>query len=175
MILSYSRKAISGWTNHSGIVTSQNMIENEMGYRGSKLIVSENTTIVKEQRVDGSWHNNIVFKVYSNGSWKRLSNQSPFLGNSKFVRYYSSLNTNYILPPYALTGLVDAEGCFRISILNNRNFKEDNSNVPFNTRLYFQLSLHKKDENLLELLKDSLKVGKIYKYLMRLMNFKYLQ
>ena len=144
MILNYSRKAISGWTNHSGIVTSQNMIENEMGYRGSKSIVRRKleNTIVKEQRVDGSWHNN-VFKVYSNGSRKRLSNQSPFLGNSKFVRYYSRnfvLNTNYILPPYALTGLVDAEGCFRISILNNRNIKEDNSNVPFNTRLYFQLS-----------------------------------
>jgi len=101
--------------------------------------------------------------VYSNGLREKLSTQNPFLGNSKFVRYYSCLNTNYNLSPYAITGLVDAEGCFRISILNNRNFKEDSSSVPFNTRLYFQLSLHKKDENLLELLKDSLKVGKIYK------------
>ena len=30
------------------------MIENEMGYRGSKSIVCENT-VVKEQRVDGSY------------------------------------------------------------------------------------------------------------------------
>jgi hypothetical protein len=33
------------------MVTSHNMSENEMGYRGSKSV---NTT-VKEQRVDGSW------------------------------------------------------------------------------------------------------------------------
>ena len=161
MILSYSWKTISGWTNHSDIVTSQNMIENEMGYRGSKSNKA-NTLFVKEQRVDGSWHSN-VFKVYSNGPRKRLSNQSPFLGNSKFVRYYSNLSTNSILPCYVLTGLIDAEGCFRISILNNKNLKQDNSNLPFKTRLYFQLSLHKKDENLLKLLKDSLKVGKIFK------------
>jgi hypothetical protein len=101
--------------------------------------------------------------VYSNGFRKELSNQNPFLGNTKFIRYYSNLSTNCGLSPYTLTGLVDAEGCFRISILNNRSFKEDNSSVTFKTRLYFQLSLHKKDENLLELLKNSLNVGKIYK------------
>jgi hypothetical protein len=138
------------------------MIEREMGYRGSKSVVIDSYSTVKEQRVDGSWHSN-VFKVYSNGPWKRLSNQNPFLGNTKFVRYYSNLKPNYVLSPYTLTGLVDAEGCFRISILNNRSFKEDNGSVPFKTRLYFQLTLHKKDENLLELLKNSLNVGKIYK------------
>lgn len=136
------------------------MNESEMDYRGSKSVIYENIT-VKEQRVDGSWHN-YVFKVYSNGFRKKLSYQNPFLGNTKFVKYYS-LSTNYKLPPYVLTGLVDAEGCFRISILNNKNFKQDISNLPFKTRLYFQLSLHKKDENILELLKDNLKVGKIYK------------
>ena len=52
-IPSYSRKSISGQNNYLGMVTSQKMNENEMGYRGSKsdfLIES-----VKEQRVDGSW------------------------------------------------------------------------------------------------------------------------
>nr|YP_009327824.1 hypothetical protein [Epichloe festucae]YP_010564198.1 hypothetical protein OYW92_mgp42 [Epichloe bromicola]APB96783.1 hypothetical protein [Epichloe festucae]APB96843.1 hypothetical protein [Epichloe hybrida]UYX62182.1 hypothetical protein [Epichloe bromicola] len=161
LILNHIWKYMSGWTNYSGIVTSQNMNESEMGYRGSKSIVFRNT-VVKEQRVDGSWRSN-AFKVYSNGFRKELSNQSPFLGNTKFVRYCSNLSINYQLAPYTLTGLVDAEGCFRISILSNRNFKQDGSNVPFKTRLYFQLSLHKKDENLLELLKDNLKVGKIYK------------
>jgi hypothetical protein len=40
------------------MVTSQKMSENEMGYRGSKSIVSLNkikNTFVKEQRVDGSY------------------------------------------------------------------------------------------------------------------------
>ena len=152
---------MSGWTNYSGTVISQNMSESEMGYRGSKSVICNNIA-VKEQRVDGSWHNN-VFKVYSNGLWNKLSNQNPFLGGTRFVRFYSNLNTTNKLSPYAVTGLVDAEGCFRISILNNRSFQQDKGNVPFITRLYFQLSLHKKDENLLVLLKDSLKTGKIYK------------
>ena len=114
MILSYGWKAISGWTNYSGIVTSQNMIESEMGYRGSKSVIRKNIT-VKEQRVDGSWHNN-VFKVYSNGFWNKLSSQNPFLGNTRFVRNCSNLNTTNKLSLFAVTGLVDAEGCFRISI-----------------------------------------------------------
>jgi len=42
---------MSGWTNHPCTVISQEMIENEMGYRGSK----SDTNSVKEQRVDGSW------------------------------------------------------------------------------------------------------------------------
>jgi len=50
LVLSYSRKAISGWNNNSCMVTSQKMNENEMGYRGSKSGKSP----VKEQRVDGS-------------------------------------------------------------------------------------------------------------------------
>ena len=161
LILNYSWKAISGWTNYSGIVTSQNMIESEMGYRGS-ISNTNNIVFVKEQRVDGSWHNN-VFKVYSNGFRKKLSNQNPFLGNTRFTRYCSNFITTIKLSPYAVTGLVDAEGCFRISILNNRSFQQDKGNVPFITRLYFQLSLHKNDENLLVLLKESLKTGKIYK------------
>ncbi|ELU37859.1 hypothetical protein AG1IA_08110 [Rhizoctonia solani AG-1 IA] len=52
MVPSYSRKAISGWSNYPGTVTSHMMNENEMGYRGSKSdFILES---VKEQRVDGS-------------------------------------------------------------------------------------------------------------------------
>jgi hypothetical protein len=53
MIPNYIRKSISGQNNYLGKVTSHNMIENEMGYRGSKsdLLIES----VKEQRVDGSW------------------------------------------------------------------------------------------------------------------------
>ena len=44
---------MSGLTNYSDIVTSQNMNESEMGNRGSKSNKG-NTLFVKEQRVDGS-------------------------------------------------------------------------------------------------------------------------
>ena len=53
LIPSHSREAMSGWTNHPCTVISQEMSENEMGYRGSKSIL--NYFIVKEQRVDGSF------------------------------------------------------------------------------------------------------------------------
>src|SRR2546423_11767638 len=68
-ILSHIRKFMSGWSNYPGIVTSFNMIEREMGNRGSKSNVLINQVnclflfsflllviiiFVKEQRVDGS-------------------------------------------------------------------------------------------------------------------------
>ena len=51
MIPNYIRKILSGQHNYLGMVTSHKMIENEMGYRGSKSVLAA----VKEQRVDGSW------------------------------------------------------------------------------------------------------------------------
>ena len=50
-IPNYCRKVICGQNNYLGMVTSPDMNENEMGYRGSKSAFS----VVKEQRVDGSW------------------------------------------------------------------------------------------------------------------------
>ena len=54
-----------------------------MDDRGSKseiIVLSSIKFSVKEQRVDGSWHNvfKFVFKVYSNGFRKKFSNQNPF-------------------------------------------------------------------------------------------------
>ena len=48
------RKHVGGWTNYSEMVTTLNMIENEMDNRGSKSELKTNFS-VKEQRVDGSW------------------------------------------------------------------------------------------------------------------------
>ena len=56
LVLSNSWKTICGWNNYSGKVTSQEIIEKVMGYRGSKSVVCENIT-VKEQRVDGCRYN----------------------------------------------------------------------------------------------------------------------
>ena len=107
LVPNHNLKIVSGWTNYSGTVTSQKMSENSMGYRGSK---SEKNKSVKEQRVDGSWQQikSLVFKVYSNGFRKDLSNQNPFLGNIfkgfNFIRSFSYFSLmekksslNYIL------------------------------------------------------------------------------
>ena len=80
LIPNSSRKAISGWGNHSCMVTSQKIDENKMGNRGSKSDLLKFKP-VKEQRVDGSWCFRFfqkTFKIYSNGFRKKFSNQNPF-------------------------------------------------------------------------------------------------
>jgi hypothetical protein len=78
IIPNQGRKALSGWINCSGMVTSYKMSENEMDYRGSKSGIIP----VKEQRVDGSYLGALYIKtkvkIYSNGFRKKLSNQDPF-------------------------------------------------------------------------------------------------
>jgi hypothetical protein len=56
MVPSLYWKMKSGWTNHSDMVISYNMSENEMGYRGSKSVLPTKGKSVKEQRADGSWY-----------------------------------------------------------------------------------------------------------------------
>jgi hypothetical protein len=56
LVPNHSRKTVSGWTNYSGKVTSHKMIEKEMEYSGSKSITCFKSVIVKEQRLDDSWH-----------------------------------------------------------------------------------------------------------------------
>ena len=53
LVPSYSRKAISGWTNHPCTVISLKIDENQMDNRGSKSEFLQDS--VKEQRVDGSY------------------------------------------------------------------------------------------------------------------------
>lgn len=57
-VSSYSGKTISGWSNHSCMVTNQKISEKNVGYRGSKsaILSSVENVVVKEQRVNGSWH-----------------------------------------------------------------------------------------------------------------------
>ena len=85
MIPSSSRKAICGWTNHSGTVISHKMSENKMGYRGSKsdLIIKS----VKEQRVDGSW-------VTFNFKNKKVPLRSTLMGGES--RYQVKIPSNQI-------------------------------------------------------------------------------
>ena len=139
IILNYIWRYISGWSNYSGIVTSYKISENVMDNRGSKPNKGK-ILFVKEQRVDDSWRNmnNVMFKVYSNGFRKKLSTQNPFLANI-LVNYISRVGANVCLVKYNLlfnrkfsslnnldgwvSGFVDAEGCFRVSVLKNKNYK----------------------------------------------------
>jgi hypothetical protein len=73
------------------------------------------------------------------------------------VKSTSPLNSNSKLDPWWVTGFVDAEGCFRISILKNKELK-----TQWGVRAFFQISLHLKDKAILELIQSKLGVGKIY-------------
>uniref|UniRef100_UPI0030E2AC54 hypothetical protein n=1 Tax=Ophiocordyceps sobolifera TaxID=94213 RepID=UPI0030E2AC54 len=96
LALNYIWKYISGWSNYSGIVINQEIIEREMDYRGSKSIIANiplnfHSVIVKEQRVDGNYIGNPMLRCTLMGLERDCRNK--ILSKSS-NRYYS---TNFIL------------------------------------------------------------------------------
>ena len=65
---------------------------------------------------------------------------------------------NLIMNPWFLSGLIDAEGCFTIGIVRNKELK-----TGWVIKPRFQISLHKKDLALLELIQSTLRIGNINK------------
>nr|WVH38330.1 LAGLIDADG endonuclease [Trametes versicolor] len=156
LIPSYSRKAISGQNNYLGMVTSQEMIENEMGYRGSKSAL----LAVKEQRVDGGYCIKSMQLRCTLMGFER-NYQIKNLSKQLNKQYYSTLSkTNIIhnLKPWFITGFTDAEGCFSFAIKPDAKSK-----LKWRTSPLFVIKLHIKDIAILELIKNSLMVGKIRK------------
>ncbi len=153
MIPSYSRKAISGQNNYLGMVTSQEMNESEMGYRGSKSEFLINS--VKEQRVDGGYfgiypklrytlmggESRYQFKIPS----KQINIKNYYCSNS----YSNSTLSITSLNPYFVTGFSDAEASFIILIL-----KEPKNKTNWTVKTRFTIGLHKKDIQILELIKS---------------------
>lgn len=79
---------------------------------------------------------------------------------SKNVPRYSFNNKNtFYLNPHYITGFVDGEGCFSVSI-----FKDSRRITGWQVKPIFSISLHNKDINLLEAIQRTLNVGKIYKH-----------
>lgn len=75
------------------------------------------------------------------------------------TRYsFNNKNTFYLNPDY-ITGFVDGEGCFSISI-----FKDSRRLTGWQVKPVFCISLHNKDRNLLEAIQRTWGVGKIYKH-----------
>ena len=148
-----------------------------MDNRGSKSIVKLNSTIVKEQRVYGSWfiNNNLInlrcilrdfernrnlyfsFNYFNsfNSHVKIPSNQFDL--TKKYSTYsYSSIN------PGVWSGLIDGEGSFSI-IVDKIQTRKLVGSAPRRVQLKFQLGLHVKDYNLLCLLKQYLSnIGSIH-------------
>ena len=194
IIPNYIWKSICGWSNHSGRVINYKMTENEMGYRGSKSEITEITTVrtntVKEQRVDGSWSNrlnyspmllrytlmgcesnyqvnipskqiiiqtrNFCFDSRQHLQCKKYKPSSAFPDLHKATTVMDSSNK---LDPWFVTGFTDAEGCFGLYIFKNTNYKTD-----WSVSLVFQISLHERDRNILEQIKNYFGVGGIFNH-----------
>ena len=156
LILSYKRKFIAGLTNHSlcTIVTTQSIIEKEMGYRVSKSTIFTNI-VVKEQRAYGSWYSYLFNEMYLRCALKGFERkyQVKILSNQK--RLYTSASRTGAralttlspgnINPFFITGFVDGEGCFLITVRKYNKLK-----VGWRVQPAFQINLHKKDIALLK-------------------------
>jgi hypothetical protein len=58
------------------------------------------------------------------------------------------MNNNNLNPNF-VSGFIDAEGCFHVSIVDRAELKTGKS-----VRVVFQISLHKKDKALLDLIRN---------------------
>jgi len=119
-------KYTSGWTNHSGMVTSLKASEKNVGNRGSKSVIFNNIA-VKEQRVYGSWcgklshlrftlmglERDYQVKIPSNQIIQRRLYSTTELAFNDYnnIEKFPQLNE-----PWFITGFTDAEGCFLILI-----------------------------------------------------------
>lgn len=104
------------------------------------------------------FHNNLIFQKKSYSSFNSDS-QLPLDTSKNSPRYsFNNKNTFYFNPDY-LTGFVDGEGCFSISI-----YKQGKNLTGWQVKPIFSISLHNKDIHLLEAIQRTLKIGKIYKH-----------
>ena len=144
------------------MVTSQEMIEKEMDYRGSKSNKG-NTLFVKEQRVDGSCLVNSRLRCTLMGSERNY--QIKILSNQiNKVRWYTLITThkpiitsNYSLDPWFITGFADAECSFSVLIQANSKY-----GTGWRIKPVFAIGLHKKDLEILKNIQSSLGIGKIH-------------
>lgn len=164
MILNYIWKVISGWNNYPCKVISHKIDEKKMGNRGSKSKnISNNvkekniSNFVKEQRADGSWYIKpklmylrcALMGFERNYQFNILSKQNKNLS-------FSTLTKKSKLNPWFITGFSDAESSFSILVQPNSKHKTN-----WRIKAIFSISLHRKDTEILEIIKNTLGIGKI--------------
>ena len=99
------------------------MNESEMGYRGSKSVLE--SSIVKEQRVYGSWYAKNLAHLRSTLTGFERNYQVKILSNKIIQRRFYSIESSTItqlIKPWFISGFTDAEGCFLIKVRkSNKN------------------------------------------------------
>jgi LAGLIDADG endonuclease len=146
------------------MVINQKMIEIEMGYRGSKSEVSFqlprpklNEISVKAQRVNGNYflfrrlrytlmegESSYQLKILSNRLNIKQFSTSTLTSSPYLQDLMTCKHKNIQLNPWFVSGLIDAEGTFTISIR-----KDSEYNLGWQIGAEFQIQLHKRDLNLL--------------------------
>lgn len=77
---------------------------------------------------------------------------------SSSTKYSFNNKNSYSIHPYYITGFIDGEGCFTISM-----FKDSRMFKGWQVKPIFTINLHSKDIRILEAIQITLGVGKIYK------------
>lgn len=105
-------KNISGWSNYSGMVISQEICENKRDNRESKSVVDFLPAIVKEQRVDdnGQVNFNTCLRYSLSGFFR--NSDINILSKQTYKRFFTSTSTNKIdhiefeskMNPWFITG-----------------------------------------------------------------------
>ena len=131
------------------------MIENEMGYRGSKFSA---IALVKEQRVDGSY--SFLVKLLKCTLMAPVRGYQTEILSKKIISVKIQLlqkdqsSLNQILG--FLQVFLDAEGYFSIEL-----YKDSKAKFKFSPSLIFGFNLHVKDLPILLSFKDTLGVGTV--------------
>jgi len=139
------------------------IIERGMEYHGSKSITGKNIPashkpgIVKEQRVDGSSCINSIHLRYTLMGFER--NYQVKIPSNQIIQcrsYISSIITSkhlekdeFSLNPSFVTGFIDGEGCFFISITRDNKYS-----TGWHVKPGFQISLLRKLQKDLPLLQQ---------------------
>jgi len=87
----------------------------------------------------------------------RLCYSDTFISPS-VIKYNFNNKNSYYLHSYYITGFIDGEGCFSISM-----YKDSRMYKGWQVKLIFSINLHSKDKKILEAIQRTLEVGKIYK------------
>ena len=158
LIPNYIRKYISGQNNYLGMVTSQEMSESEMGYRGSKSEFLMN--FVKEQRVDGSWSNYLLSNSFLRYTLMAFERKYQIKVLSKQLKNKTNFCSAQVqlskLDPWFVTGFCDGLASFSTSISIDKRIK---GRVGWTVKPSFQISLHSRDMNLLLQLQEFFACG----------------
>lgn len=115
--------------------------------------------------------NFIIFKILTfklKNSYSTLSNnlaptapgtQLSLLADERRAKYNFKNNNSYYLNPYYITGFTDGEGCFSLSL-----YQEKRTLTGWQIKPIFSIALHNRDINILEAIQRTFGVGKIYKH-----------